>query len=141
MNFAILGYLINWNTWNNVLKWMNFADEVLHILFFDTILVFLRGKIFFVLSPTFVSRISVMSIWELTLGEMMWHVNDIFIKKYFNESRKQEGEKNPAGSDALLASKKCKYLLWSVVVLCTSSFYKIILKEVPYKKFLVMGCK
>lgn len=75
-----------------------------------------------------------MSIWELTVGEMLWHANDIVIKKYFNENMKQKGEKNPVGSDALLAAKKYKYLLWSVVVcvcVCIYSFHKIIFKEVP----------
>lgn len=96
-----------------------------------------KGKTFFVLNPTFVSRISIMSIWELTVGEMMWHANDIFIKKYFNENRKQKGQKNPAGSDGLSATQKYKYLLESVVVAFKSYFYKIIFKEMP--KFLVMG--
>lgn len=103
---------------------MGIADELVYILFFDTILLLLRGKTFFVLSPMFVSRVSIMSIWELTVGEMLWHANDIVIKKYFNENRKQKGEKNPVGSDALLAAKKYKYLLWSVVVcVCVCIFF------------------
>ena len=85
-----------------------------------------------------------MSIWELTVGEMMWHANDIFIKKYFNENRKQKGEKNPVGSDALLATKKYEYLLWSAAVyICVCvylyCFPKTVFKEVP--NFFVMGFK
>lgn len=80
-----------------------------------------------------------MSIWELTVGEMMWHANDIFIKKYFNENRKQKGQKNPAGSDGLLATQKYKYLLGSAAVAFTSYFYIIIFKEMP--KFLVTAYK
>lgn len=98
-----------------------------------------KGKAFFVLNPTFVSRISIMSIWELTVGEMMWHANDIFIKKYFNENRNQKGQKNPAGSDGLLTTRKYKYLLGSAAVASTSYFYIIIFKEMP--KFLVMAHK